>query len=54
MYAAIAYNTYHMVKDARENQVASEVEAVKTEKKRFSFKALFNKAVLEPQTTQTV
>lgn len=54
MYGAIAYNAYYMVEDARENQVATEVEAVKTEKKRFSFKALFNKAVLEPQTTQTV
>ena len=54
MYAAIAYNTYYMVEDARENQIVAEVEAVKTEKKRFSFKALFNKAVLKPQTTQTV
>ncbi|MDV6252860.1 hypothetical protein [Vibrio sp. EA2] len=53
MYGSIAYNTYYMVKDARENQVAAEVEAMK-EKKRFSFKALFNKTVLEPQTTQTV
>lgn len=53
MYAAIAYNTYYMIQDARENQVAAEAEAVK-EKKCFSFKALFNKAVLEPQTTQTV
>lgn len=39
MYGAIAYNTYYMVKDARENQAVSEVEAVKTEKKRFSFMA---------------
>ncbi|MGP8305905.1 hypothetical protein [Vibrio sp. YIC-376] len=54
MYGAIAYNAYYMVKDARESQVASDVEAVKKEKKRFSFKALFNKAVLQPQTTQTL
>ncbi|MDV6252861.1 hypothetical protein [Vibrio sp. EA2] len=52
MYAALAYNTYYMVKDARENQVVAGVEVVKTEKKRFSLKALLNKAVPEPQTTQ--
>ncbi|UUM31727.1 hypothetical protein [Vibrio japonicus] len=54
MYAAIAYNTYYMVKDARENQAASEVEAVKTEKKRFSFMAFIKKAVPVPQATQTL
>ncbi|WMN86198.1 hypothetical protein NI382_08425 [Vibrio parahaemolyticus] len=54
MYGAIAYNTYYMVKEARENQIVSEVEAVKTEKKRFSFMAFFKKAVPEPQATQTL
>lgn len=53
MYGAIAYNTYYMVKDARENQVASDVEAVKKEKMRFSFTAFFNRAVPKPQATQT-
>ncbi|MDV6252859.1 hypothetical protein [Vibrio sp. EA2] len=53
MYAAIAYNTYYMVKDARENQVAAEVETMK-ETKRFSLKAFFNNAAPKSQTTQTV
>lgn len=54
MYAAMAHNTYHMVKAVRNNQATSNVKAVKAENPLFSLTAIFKKTVSETEVTQTL